>query len=118
VRLHVRPPVLADKIKHLGDYATTKAIISFPAKKAIPKALVQKLAKASITVMKQKQRPALSIKLPPLSRHSGRSPRSTVGRDPSTGARFAPGGSRPIPGVDIAYKLTAKRPVAANVKLP
>jgi uncharacterized protein YdhG (YjbR/CyaY superfamily) len=56
VRLHVRPPVLAENIKHLGDYTTTKAIISFPAKKVIPKALVQKLVKASIRVMKQKQK--------------------------------------------------------------
>jgi uncharacterized protein YdhG (YjbR/CyaY superfamily) len=58
VRLHVRPPVLADNIKHLGDYATTKAIISFPANKAIPKALVQRLVKASIRAMKQRQKPA------------------------------------------------------------
>jgi uncharacterized protein YdhG (YjbR/CyaY superfamily) len=58
VRLHVRPPVLADHIKHLGGHVTTKAIISFPANKAIPKALVQKLVKASIKAMKQKQRPA------------------------------------------------------------
>jgi uncharacterized protein YdhG (YjbR/CyaY superfamily) len=56
VRLHVRPPVLEDNIKPLGDYATTKAIISFPADKAIPKALVQKLVKASIKAMKQKQK--------------------------------------------------------------
>jgi len=55
VRLHVRPPVLEDNVKQLGDYATTKAIISFPANKAIPKALVQKLVKASIKVMKQKK---------------------------------------------------------------
>jgi uncharacterized protein YdhG (YjbR/CyaY superfamily) len=58
VRLHVRPPVLEDNIKHLGDYATTKAIISFQANKAIPKALVRKLVKASIKAMKQKQKPA------------------------------------------------------------
>ena len=58
VRLHVRPPVLEDNIKHVGDYATTKAIISFPANKAIPKALVQKLVKASIKAMKQKSKSA------------------------------------------------------------
>jgi uncharacterized protein YdhG (YjbR/CyaY superfamily) len=57
VRLHVRPPVLEDNIKHLGDYPTTKAIISFPANKAIPKALVQKLVKASIEAMKKKPKP-------------------------------------------------------------
>lgn len=55
VRLHVRPPVLEDNKNDLGDYATTKAIISFPADRAIPKALVKKLVKASIKVMKQKQ---------------------------------------------------------------
>jgi uncharacterized protein YdhG (YjbR/CyaY superfamily) len=58
VRLHVRPSVLEDNIKHLGDYATTKAIISFPVAKTIPKALVQKLVKASIEAMKQRQKPA------------------------------------------------------------
>jgi uncharacterized protein YdhG (YjbR/CyaY superfamily) len=58
VRLHVRPPVLEDNIKHVGDYSTTKAVISFPADKAIPKALVQKLVRASIKAMKQKQKPA------------------------------------------------------------
>jgi uncharacterized protein YdhG (YjbR/CyaY superfamily) len=56
VRLHVRPPVLNDNRKHLGNYSTTKAVISFPANKAIPKALVQKLVKASIKVMKQRSK--------------------------------------------------------------
>jgi len=54
VRLHVRPPVLEDHKKDLGDYTTTKSIISFPTDKAIPEALVKKLVKASIKVMKQK----------------------------------------------------------------
>ena len=53
VRLHVRPPALEDNKKDLVDYATTKAIISFPADRAIPKALVKKLVKASIKIMKQ-----------------------------------------------------------------
>ncbi|MEO8314134.1 MAG: DUF1801 domain-containing protein [Pseudomonadota bacterium] len=53
VRLHVRPPVLDDHEKELRGYATTKAIVSFPADKAIPKALVKKLVKASVKVMKQ-----------------------------------------------------------------
>jgi uncharacterized protein YdhG (YjbR/CyaY superfamily) len=56
IRLHVRPPVLEDNIKHLGDYTTTKAIISFPTNKTIPKVLVQRLVKASIKEMKQKQK--------------------------------------------------------------
>ena len=55
VRLHVRPPVLENNKKDLGDYATTKAIISFPVDRAIPKPLVKKLVKASIKVMKQTQ---------------------------------------------------------------
>ena len=58
VRLHVRPPVLENNKKDLGDYATTKAIISFPVDKAIPKPLVKKLVKASIQEMKKKQEPA------------------------------------------------------------
>jgi uncharacterized protein YdhG (YjbR/CyaY superfamily) len=58
VRLHVRPPVLENHKKDLGDYATTKAIISFPADRAIPKPLVKKLVKASIKEMKRKQHSA------------------------------------------------------------
>ncbi len=58
VRLHVRPPVLENNRKDLGDYATTKAIVSFPVDGKIPKALVKKLVKASIKEMKQKQEPA------------------------------------------------------------
>ena len=54
IRLHVRPPVLEDHAKDLEGYATTKAIVSFPMGKAIPKTLVRKLVKASIRVMKQK----------------------------------------------------------------
>lgn len=57
VRLHVRPPVLENNRKDLGDYATTKAIVSFPVDGKIPKALVKKLVKASIKEMKQKQEP-------------------------------------------------------------
>jgi len=54
VRLHVRPPVIEDHKQDLASYITTKSIISFPADKAIPKALVEKLVNASIQVMKQK----------------------------------------------------------------
>ena len=56
VRSHVRPPVLDDHKNALGDYPTTKAIISFPVDQPIPKALVKKLVKASIKVMKQGKR--------------------------------------------------------------
>jgi len=52
-RLHVRPPVLDDYKKALNDYPTTKAIVSFPLDEPIPTALVKKLVKASIKVMKQ-----------------------------------------------------------------
>ena len=58
VRLHVRPPVLEDNRKDLGDYASTKAIVSFPADRAIPKTLIKTLVKASIKVMKQKKESA------------------------------------------------------------
>ena len=58
VRLHVRPPVLENNKKELGDYASTKAIVSFPADRAIPKTLVKKLVKASIKVMKLKSEAA------------------------------------------------------------
>jgi len=57
VRLHVRPPVLEDHKKDLVSYNTTKSIISFPLDKALPKALITTLVKASIQVMKQKQDP-------------------------------------------------------------
>lgn len=56
VRLHVRPPVLKDHKSELGDYATTTAVLSFPADKAIPQALVKKLVKSSIKVMKQRKK--------------------------------------------------------------
>lgn len=58
VRLHVRPPVLEDHEKDLGDNPSTKAIVSFPANKAIPAALVKKLVKASIKEMKRKKESA------------------------------------------------------------
>ena len=52
-------PVLEGHKQDLGDYSTTKAIISFPLEKTIPKALVKRLVKASIKVMKQsKKKPA------------------------------------------------------------
>jgi uncharacterized protein YdhG (YjbR/CyaY superfamily) len=56
VRLHVRPAVLENHKKDLGDFATTKAIISFPVRGKIPRALVKNLVKASITEMKTKAR--------------------------------------------------------------
>ena len=54
IRLHLRPPVIQDHKKELAGCATTKAIISFPADRAISMALVKKLVKASLNVMKDK----------------------------------------------------------------
>ncbi|MBI5421078.1 MAG: DUF1801 domain-containing protein [Parcubacteria group bacterium] len=54
VRLHVRPPVIQDHKKELASYPTTKAIVSFPIDNKIPKALVKKLVKESIKIMKTK----------------------------------------------------------------
>ncbi len=52
VRLHVRPEALANHKKELEGFATTKAIISFPAEESIPKSLVKKLVNASLNAMK------------------------------------------------------------------
>jgi uncharacterized protein YdhG (YjbR/CyaY superfamily) len=54
VRLHLRPPVIQDNKKELAGYTMTKAIISFPVDKEVPIALVKKLVKESIKVMKDK----------------------------------------------------------------
>lgn len=56
IRLHVRPPVIEDHANELAAYPTTKAIVSFPLGKPIPTALVKKLVKASVKVMKDKAR--------------------------------------------------------------
>jgi len=52
IRLHLRPPVIQDHKKELAGCATTKGIASFPPDKEISKALVKKLVKASLKVMK------------------------------------------------------------------
>ena len=56
IRLHLRPPVIQDHEKELAGCTTTKAIVSFPAGRAISKALVKKLVKASLKVMKDKSK--------------------------------------------------------------
>jgi uncharacterized protein YdhG (YjbR/CyaY superfamily) len=56
VRLHVRPPVLQNYGSELVGYSTTTAIVSFPLYKEVPVALVKKLVKASIEVMKNSSR--------------------------------------------------------------
>jgi uncharacterized protein YdhG (YjbR/CyaY superfamily) len=55
VCLHVRPPVIQEHKKELSGYTTTKAIVSFPVNKKIPMAIVKKLVKASLKVMKEKK---------------------------------------------------------------
>ena|ERR1700720_2336226 len=54
IRLHLRPPVIQNHKKDLAGCATTKAIVGFPADRAISMALVKKLMKASLKVMKDK----------------------------------------------------------------
>lgn len=53
VRLHVRPQALVDHKKELKGYTTTKAVVSFPSERPIPKALVKRLVKASLRSMKE-----------------------------------------------------------------
>jgi uncharacterized protein YdhG (YjbR/CyaY superfamily) len=52
VRLHVRPQALIDHKKELGGFSTTKAVVSFPTERPIPKALVKRLVVASLRSMK------------------------------------------------------------------
>lgn len=54
IRLHLRPPVIQNHKKELAACPTTKAIVGFPADGTISMALVKKLVKASIKVMKEK----------------------------------------------------------------
>jgi len=51
-RLHVWPPVIKNHKKELAGYPTTTAVVSFPADKKIPTALVKKLVKESLKTMK------------------------------------------------------------------
>ena len=52
VRLHLRPPTIDDHAKELAAYPRTKAILSFPVDKPIPRPLVKKLVLASLGVMR------------------------------------------------------------------
>lgn len=54
IGLHLRPPVIEVHAKELLGYATTKAIVRFPAGQKVPIALVKKLVRASLKVMKDK----------------------------------------------------------------
>jgi uncharacterized protein YdhG (YjbR/CyaY superfamily) len=55
IRLRVRPPVIQEHKKELADFATTKAIVSFPMGKPVPLTLVKKLVRASVKAMKDKR---------------------------------------------------------------
>ena len=72
IRLHVRPPVLEEHRAEVGDFPTTKAILSFPAGKPIPVNLVKKLVKASVKVMKDKAA-SISATTPSRTIRKGRS---------------------------------------------
>lgn len=52
IRLHVRPPVINNHAEELMGYVTTTSIVSFPMGGKIPVALIKKLVKASLGVMK------------------------------------------------------------------
>lgn len=54
IRLHLRPPVIQNHKKQLAGCVATKAIVAFPADSAISMALVKKLVRASLKVMKDK----------------------------------------------------------------
>lgn len=56
VRLHVWPPVVKNHKKELVGYKTMTAVVNFPSDKKIPVALVKKLVKASLKVMKDKSK--------------------------------------------------------------
>lgn len=57
VRLHVRPPAIQQQPrKELAAYGTTKALVIFAPDQEIPVALVKKLVRASVKIMKGKPR--------------------------------------------------------------
>lgn len=54
IRLHVRPPVVAQHKSQLKGCATSVGAVGFPEDKEIPAALVKKMVRASLDVMKAK----------------------------------------------------------------
>jgi uncharacterized protein YdhG (YjbR/CyaY superfamily) len=54
IRLHLRPPTIENHARELRTYSTSKGIVGFPADQTISMALVKKLARASLAVMKSK----------------------------------------------------------------
>lgn len=55
VRVHVRPPVIMNHKSELAGFRTTQSIVSFPEDMPVPLALVKKLVKESIKIMKEKK---------------------------------------------------------------
>ena len=51
VRLHLRPEAIEHHKKELEKYTKTRAIVSFPMERRIPKSLVKKLVKSSLKAM-------------------------------------------------------------------
>ncbi|MEN9649392.1 MAG: hypothetical protein RL094_359 [Candidatus Parcubacteria bacterium] len=62
VRLHVRPPAIRDAAREVAPYKTTASVISFSEKEKLPVALIQKLVKRSIALMKEKKKTLTKIK--------------------------------------------------------
>jgi uncharacterized protein YdhG (YjbR/CyaY superfamily) len=56
IALLLRPPVIQDHEKELAAFAKTKAAVHLPMDREIPVALVKKLVRASVRVMKAKPR--------------------------------------------------------------
>ena len=54
IGLYLRPPTISSHKKELEEYATTKSAIRLPLDKKIPVALVKRLVKASVKVMKER----------------------------------------------------------------
>lgn len=55
INLRVRPPAIENHKKELEGYPTTKSIVRFPLDQTIPLALVKKLVKESVRIMKGRQ---------------------------------------------------------------
>jgi uncharacterized protein YdhG (YjbR/CyaY superfamily) len=54
INLRLRPPTIQDHTLELKGLATTKSIVRFPLDQKLPLALVTKLVKASVRIMKEK----------------------------------------------------------------
>jgi uncharacterized protein YdhG (YjbR/CyaY superfamily) len=54
INLRLRPPAIQNHKKELEEYETTKSVVRFPLDQKIPAALVKKLVKESVRIMKAK----------------------------------------------------------------